>query len=269
MDNLSSIIIEHRVWLQILGDHARFAIRSLAPTEHLTIKRAESLMVEFDGLLTRARQDLPPSEIDSFNRKAYQVTITMKNYQLAILRQQLTNNIAINMPPIFLNHMINELEEYEGKLKYWLTNQNPPEQHIIHYHMIWLLDAEGHAAAIASSLDETEKEYIAISLLFKKQFRDLYAKASEISGFLRSNLLSFPALERLNIQSEQLMLKFMNFLQEIDQLQVSKQLLGALNPLFPDHMLREECYYLHKLATLSQVNAPKCDPTKPRVVEKP
>ncbi|GAB6889346.1 DUF2935 domain-containing protein [Geobacillus stearothermophilus] len=40
---------------------------------------------------------------------------------------------------------------------------------------------------------------------------------------------------------------------------------GMQSPLMADHMAREECYYLQKLAeTTGEVKAPACDPTKPR-----
>ncbi|RYD05971.1 hypothetical protein N752_06920 [Desulforamulus aquiferis] len=59
-------------------------------------------------------------------------------------------------------------------------------------------------------------------------------------------------------------LLFMGFLREIETLEISNQLLSTLTPLMPDHMFREECYYLTKLALASEVKQPACDPTKPR-----
>ncbi len=49
---------------------------------------------------------------------------------------------------------------------------------------------------------------------------------------------------------------------------LKKTALGILDPLIPDHMLREECYYLRKLSSVSDVKSPTCDPGKPRIVEK-
>lgn len=60
----------------------------------------------------------------------------------------------------------------------------------------------------------------------------------------------------------------MNFLQEINQFVLENQLLGTLNPLFPDHMHREECYYLMKLASVSTTASPPCEPTRPRISER-
>jgi hypothetical protein len=58
---------------------------------------------------------------------------------------------------------------------------------------------------------------------------------------------------------------FMNFLEEIEEMELSKEALGSFAPLMADHMMREECYYLTKLAGASKLSKPSCDPTKPRL----
>ncbi|MEK3916060.1 DUF2935 domain-containing protein [Paenibacillus sp. FSL H7-0331] len=51
----------------------------------------------------------------------------------------------------------------------------------------------------------------------------------------------------------------------MEQLDLKEELLGSLNPLLPDHMYREECYYLNKLAQSGEISVPDCNPTTPRV----
>lgn len=46
---------------------------------------------------------------------------------------------------------------------------------------------------------------------------------------------------------------------------LSAETLDVISPLMPDHMAREECYYLIKLALTGAVPSPECDPTTPRV----
>jgi len=41
-----SVLFEHRFWLQILGDHARFIFNSLSPVEKATIKEAHRFWTE-------------------------------------------------------------------------------------------------------------------------------------------------------------------------------------------------------------------------------
>ena len=55
---------------------------------------------------------------------------------------------------------------------------------------------------------------------------------------------------------------------QIQEMLLNKTVLATLDPLIPDHMLREECYYLMKLSPVSDVKSPPCDPRKPRIMEK-
>jgi hypothetical protein len=41
--------------------------------------------------------------------------------------------------------------------------------------------------------------------------------------------------------------------------------MGTLTALTSDHILREECYFLTKLAQVSEIKPPECDPARPRV----
>jgi hypothetical protein len=58
---------------------------------------------------------------------------------------------------------------------------------------------------------------------------------------------------------------FRKFLAELLEMELSSEVLDRITPLIPDHMAREECYYLMKLAASGLVPMPGCDPAKPRV----
>nr|WP_318153098.1 DUF2935 domain-containing protein [Metabacillus arenae] len=75
----------------------------------------------------------------------------------------------------------------------------------------------------------------------------------------------FPALSRFHNHVELEMTVFKAFLRELEEMGLTKEILGVLTPLMADHMAREECYYLTKLAeTTAEVKMPDCDPAKPR-----
>jgi cell division protease FtsH len=59
--------------------------------------------------------------------------------------------------------------------------------------------------------------------------------------------------------------EFMEFLNALKEARLSKEVLGRITPIIPDHMYREECYYLTKLSQVSSVKKPGCDPGKPRI----
>ncbi len=263
-----SILFEHRFWLQVLGDHARFIYNALAPTEPKEIQRAVAFVNALDGLLAHARQNLQPPGTETLHRQAYRLVKELKRYKLHLLRRNLTGTIAINMSPTFFNHMVNELEEYELLLTCLVSGHPLPPPYPIHQHLLWLSDATFHAVAIMGGLDGVEQDLLKHGNRFRQSFEALYIKSLEVKGYQRTGLHTFPALDRLNQQALAEITAFTDFLRELEQGRISKQILGNLPPLILDHMAREECYYLTKLAQGTDSKTPNCDPTRPRVTER-
>lgn len=252
---------EHGFWLQILGDHARFIHDSLAPKEQQEIETASKFIQIFDQLLESVQTD----SLVSLSNKALAESNALREFKLHLTKRHLIGEIQISLGPTFLSHMVNELDEYLRVLDYLKRGEAPPIFHELHHHMLWLLDAAGHAEAISDNLDRDEKKIKEKSDHFLKDFEEFYLKAVELTGFLRTNLSSFPALDKFNQDMSLEMKLFMNFLAEIEELELSKKALGTFAPLMADHMLREECYYLTKLAQAAGLQEPGCDPTKPRL----
>lgn len=267
MDNTNyeqAALFEHRFWLQVLGDHARFLLQSLAPTEVEEIQAAHHFIHIFDLLLERSRLPLSSADIATLNQQAFCSATDLRSFKLSTLRRLLEGEITIHLGPTFLNHMVNEVDEYLRILQFLLAGERPPACHPLHHHLVWLPDAAGHAGAIASSLDMTEKQMIARSEEYQTRFEQFFIKAYELAGYLRTNLEQFPALARFNQEVELEIQLFSNFLEQIEQLEMDHRLLGILSPLFPDHMMREECYYLMKLAEVTEIAPLDCDQTRPR-----
>jgi len=254
---------EHRFWLQVLGDHSRFIHDSLAPSETEAIETAASFIRTFDQLLEQVDAD----DAISLSREAEEAARRLRTFKLQLIKRHLTGNIMIHLGPTFISHMVNELDEYLRLLKDLTQGRVPALYHALHHHSIWLLDAAGHAGAISDNMDRIEKKIKKKSDQFTKNFEAFYLKAVELTGFLRTNLSTFPALERFNDETSLEMKLFTGFLQEIEELELSKQALGTFAPLMADHMMREECYYLTKLAEVTHLEPPGCDPGKPRITE--
>ncbi|PLR98923.1 DUF2935 domain-containing protein [Bacillus sp. T33-2] len=260
MDFENSARFEHRFWLQVLGDHARFIHQALAPFETEEINMAISFINIFDRLL----DSVDGADLIQLSQHSGEQARRIREFKLDIIEKQLTGNIVIHFGPTFVNHMVNEVEEYLRVLEYLQNGEVPPVFHELHHHLVWLLDAAGHAGAIESNLDQIEKDLRRKSARYMKQFEDFYLKAVEMTGYLRTNLSSFPALERMNKDVSLEISLIMNFLQELEELELSEQALGPFAPLMADHMFREECYYLTKVAEAAGTQGPECDPGKPR-----
>ncbi len=260
---------EHRFWLQILGDHARFIRDSLAPNEMDDIEKAKHFVALFDKWLEVARQSTAAeSASDEFNQHVLRDVLALRDFKLSLIERHLIGMINIGLPPSFINHMVNELEEYARILQSLIKGEGVPAYHPVHHHLLWLQDGFGHAASIAAHLDFAEQPLIKQSKAFEEDFKAFYLKAVELAGYLRTKIEQFPALSRFNRQAELEMKLFQQFLNELEELRLDKEALGTITPLMADHMFREECYYLTKLAqTTDDVERPKCDPAKPRVMD--
>jgi hypothetical protein len=225
---------------------------------------ANDFITEFDQLLNRARLPDAGNGLNQLNKKAYELTIQLQKFKLSLLDRLLIRQIQIGLSPTFLNHMLNELEEYLRILLALLAGKGVPIFAALHHDLLWLPDAGGHAASIASDLDAVEKRLINKSELFEQHFNEFYLKAIELSGYTRTMRTNFPALAKFHTDVNTEMAIFMAFLTELENIDLSAELLSRLNPLVPDHMYREECYYLFKLAQTGAITDPECDPTKPR-----
>ncbi|GMK44321.1 DUF2935 domain-containing protein [Paenibacillus glycanilyticus] len=256
---------EHRFWLQILGDHGRFILNTLSPVESNDIKLANYFITAFDQLLEYARQSSSETDCLSISRQALELTIELRSFKLSLLERALLGKVKIMLTPTFLNHMVNELEEYLRILKELVAGKPVPVFDALHHDFLWLPDAAGHAAAIGSDLDFVEKPLIKQTQLFEERFNQLYLKSIEMAGYMRTELKDFPAFRRLHKEVDVEMKLFVAFLKELEELEVTDEVLDRISPLMPDHMMREECYYLTKLAQLGLVPNPNCQADKPRV----
>ncbi|WP_108991362.1 DUF2935 domain-containing protein [Paenibacillus agaridevorans] len=255
---------EHTFWLQILGDHSRFIYNALSPKELQDIRKASQFIFVFDQLLKQARDAMASDASEDFTNHALEATTELRTFKLDLLDRLLLGQVSIALSPTFINHMVNELEEYLRILISLREGKGVPVFPSLHHDLLWLPDAAGHAGAIAADLDGVEKRLIERSQKFEKHFNDYYLKAIELVGYFRTLREQYPALKRFHADVDLEMKVFMTFLKEIEELELSEELLSRIDPLMPHHMYREECYYLLKLSESGQIAAPDCDPAKPR-----
>lgn len=262
--NSEAILFEHLFWLQVLGDHARFIFSNLSPKEEDEIRIANGFLLKFDQLLNEAHEVVKPRDLMDLTNAAFETAKKLREFKLHLLSRHLTQIFDFHLPPTFINHMVNELEEYLQILEYYFCKKMVPCMHPLHHELLWVKDAQGHANALTSGFDDTETELKKKSNEFMKEFRNLYDKAVELHGYLRTELTEFPALCRYNFEVQEKIDLFREFLCYLREIYTSREGLGSIVPLIPDHMLREECYFLIKLSEVSNITEPDCDPTRPR-----
>lgn len=253
MDITQHTLFEQTFWLPILRDHSQFILDSLSSREKQEVTRAKNFYKALNELILNENfLDLESS---------YDIAKRLRKFKLHLLERLLTDQIAFHLSPTFINHMVNEVEEYLRILKCLLNKKIPSPCHPLHHHLLWLPDASGHADGLVKNFDGVEKNLIIKGNEFKEKFEDYYFKAVELAGYLRTKLKTFPALEHFHSEVELEIVLFQKFLEELEEMSLDKTMLGTLNPLMADHMYREECYYLTKLSQVSNIKQPSCTTT--------
>ncbi len=150
---------------------------------------------------------------------------------------------------------------------YLVERQEIPPKSPVHHHLLWVLDAEGHAESVYCGLDASQTNLRKTAKSYMELWDKKYNEAVEFAGFLRTGLPTFPSLGEFDNDVASEMFAFKDYLEVLKKKIIEAKSIGILSPLVPDHMAREECYYLYQLyrSDPDNVSNPKCDPTRPRV----
>lgn len=252
-------------WLQIMGDHARFIKGSLSPDQGNMVMIAVNFIETYDRLLEKARQSSTMKE--PIFSEITQITLSLRDFKRELLAERLKNTAVTALTPTYYNHMLNELEDF---LKV-VTDIKVGRQStggILGQHLLWSLDAAGHAASLGSDFDKVEYQLREGARKFEQSFDRFYIKAVELTGLFRScPPAAEPVLAAYNGEMTNQMKAFMVYLEDLQKGLLQQRVLGRLVPLIPDHMYREECYYLSKIAEHQpSLMILDCDPGRPRIM---
>jgi hypothetical protein len=232
-------------WIRVMSDHARFIKDSLHPEQPNQLLITVNLITVWERLGQKVKgfHKIEATMVDEI----LGAVLSFREYQRELLGATLRHDSVTALSPTFYNHMLNELEEF---LKVLSENQTGKvvNSGSLGNHLVWILDAAGHAAIIGSNLDKVESLYREEAKAFESAFDKMYLKTVELAGYYRSDSETVkPVLYFFNRQICELMKDFIGFLTELKEGLAQHQILGNLNSLIPDHMVREENYYLQKV----------------------
>lgn len=80
-------LFEHRLWLQSLGDHARFIYNAFTPAQVNLARTPKGFISAFDQLLQRARTIATQTELARRTRDASQQTKKLR-FQVITVKQK-------------------------------------------------------------------------------------------------------------------------------------------------------------------------------------
>lgn len=243
-------------WTRIMRDHAEFQYISLAPEETEATNRAAYFMNLFDRLNAEARSTQVP--ITTLISSCKEAVLQFIDFKRQLLTRVMTCSIKLRMTPSFINHMINEALEFlhvlnlaDGTIAYNVVLEN------LRVHKIWLPDASGHASAIAAELDPIEAEIIKKAEYFSKKFDKLFKKAFEMYTMYERTGLTNGALQYFNEEVINALSEFIMYLEKVEALRSGCRVFatGTFAPLLPNHMKREEDYYINKINRFMELNS--------------
>ncbi|MDF2546030.1 MAG: hypothetical protein K0R93_928 [Anaerosolibacter sp.] len=249
---------EIEFWTRIMRDHGEFQYTNLSPKEVDTIQTASYFMNLFNGLHEEVKSlagELSPPVLSNLISKNMMALGQFIQFKRGLLARLMQCDIELGFPPSFINHMINEAMEYhrvlcmtQGTILFNKTLEN------IRLHKIWLPDASGHASSIAAALDPIETELIHKAEKFMKRFDNLFKKAFEMFKMFERTGLEDGGLQYFNQEVEEELQKFIGYLEKIKEVRSHCKVYatGMASPLMPDHMIREEKYYIYRIQVLHQ-----------------
>lgn len=244
-------IDEIRFWTEIMRDHGEFILTSLSYNEQEAIYSANFYKETFSRLHEQSKRMSGTDDTNAVSpilEECLNALVSFINFKRLLLGRVLTCQLNTSLPPTFYNHMINEAMEFYKALMDIKSNvQADPLLANLNLHMIWLPDAAGHAATIASDLDPVEKNLIEEAQEFEKRFNAMTIKIQELSKMLTRTSLMDGALKYMNEEAKKSIEEFIYYLDKIRKLKARCKILSVLKLLMPDHMIREENYYLHKI----------------------
>ena len=192
---------EIKFWTGIMRDHGEFIVTSLSYNENNAIYYANYYKEAFFILHEQAKKlsEVNDMDLSFILNQSMNLLLSFINFKKSLLRRSLQCQLNSSLPPTFFNHMINEAMQFYKAIISIQSNilVNSFEENLS-LHRIWLPDAAGHAATIASELDPIEKSLITVAKEFEKGFNNLFLKAEELSKMLVRTCLTNGALKQLN-----------------------------------------------------------------------
>jgi len=228
-------------WTYILAEHAMFQTNAFSHKEEIYIVEAENFNHTFkmynQAIASNQSIDLQTLEND---------TINFIGFKKKIIAGLLQHKVLINFSPSFINHMVNEADEFLSILRFGtcpVKTENPTL-----YIKTWLADASGHASTLAAFIDLAETPSIQCAKSFKHTFDRLCKKASEMH-MISENLQTNVNIELLKEEVTEALNEFIQFCFTTGKLLDKKQIMsaGTLSSDITNHFINEHQYFMYKL----------------------
>lgn len=251
---------ENRFWLQVMGDKARIMRKEMYSAETDLIRRAGEFIERFDTLLARATGSDDQSGVNS---DAYSAVQDFRRFVLEIIRTQISLRSVISILPDYLDVYVNECEIYLSQLNAVINGQEFKVT-ALDVTVIWALNAYMGAIHLEDNISSVFVDYKKRAGNFADGFLYLYMRSQVLKGFMRTGLQTFPMLNDFYNDFAVFMTRYAEVVVDLIRMLEKRSFPGTLTLLDLDDLYRILCYIMAKLAEVSVVASPACDPAAPR-----
>ena len=257
----NSVQNENIFLLQVMGDKARIMLNDFFPEERELISQVKRFIQLFDELLRESKLN---SDQTSINLRSYNATQDFRKFVLAVTKIQLIQKTVTSLSGSYLTVYVTETEIYLNvlnaaieKKKYSVT--------AIELVLIWMHNFYLGALRIQDGIGAAFPNERKRAQELSEQFRLLYQRAYIMNIWRKTGLEQYPAMDVLYKDVESIVTDYASFL--VDQLSLlqKRAVTGSVTVLELDDFYRIVCYFMHMLATKTEIKPPACDPTTPRL----
>lgn len=248
-----SVFGEHRFWLEILEDHARFLLERLSSREQEWKEAASRYASAFCAL--RRKLDVLPApsaashpEWIAFAKEAHSSAAGYYKLEGQLQALLLAGRVQLSLPPSFLNGTLNENQEYLRLLRYYVQGADAPALPLWNLMELWLDDQLGHVTLLRGMDLPAGLGLPDEAAAIAERIRSHLIRNKDMQGFLRFTPPGFPAqLEFAREAAETVVRFFRLLLDAVVRMRQAEPSPGfALR--FMEHQLPEASYFMRKLA---------------------
>ncbi len=257
----TSNLTDLKFGFQLLGDYARFISNALSPESAAEAQKAKAFIALFDEMYTKSGNALSGTKLADLNRQAFQDVQDFRKYALQVLRGQISKTIIISLDPQTLNMMVNTAELLLDGLGAYMRNTFPDTSHLT---STWLQNIYTSTLLIQDRLGILFYGAREKAGEFANTFLHLYNKSLMLDGMRRTGLDKIAPFGHFCKEIKSQLTSYAEYLVDLISLITNNEYIGLLTLLEVDSIYRRVCFFLTKLAQISEIKAPACDPTAPR-----
>jgi hypothetical protein len=244
---------EHRFWVEVLEDHARFVRDHLPPEEAEWADWAERYIDMFwklRGLLSKVKETSAPDSpiMKAVAKEIHSVAYGYYRLEGQLQHLKLNNKLRIRLSAEYFNGTLNENQEYLRLLNDYMQGKEPKPLPLTDLMGMWLEDQIEHAALLHRILQEKGSTFAEEALLIHQSLVQSAAENHSIQSYLRFTPPGFPIqLEHARATSESAVRLYQLVTRTLDSHQLQPSL-SQITVRLLEHYLPETRYFLIKLS---------------------